>query len=179
MLTAEVKLLDPSEASDESVVEQVVAVINAAYAVGEAGVWLDGWTRTDAAEISEAIRSNGLLAATSDGEIVGCTYVQPIDADTADLGLVSVAVDHWGGGVGRELVRSAEELMRSGGVTTAQLELLVPKESIHPEKERLRAWYTRLGYRVVRTAEFEEFAARASAQLATPCEFLVFQKALS
>jgi ribosomal protein S18 acetylase RimI-like enzyme len=178
MLMTEIRLLSPAEARDESVVEQIVRVVNAAYAVGEAGLWVDGWTRTNREEIADAIRSNGLLAATADGEIVGCAYVQAIDADTADLGLVSAALEHRGSGIGRELVQSAEELMRSRGVTTAQLELLVPKDWKHPEKERLRAWYTRLGYEVVRVATVHEIAAQLPPQLATPCEFLVFQKTL-
>jgi hypothetical protein len=73
----------------------------------------------------------------------------------------------------------AERLMRSRGVATAQLELLVPRDWVHPEKDRLRTWYARLGYRVVRSAPFEEIAAPAASQLATPCEFLVFRKALA
>jgi hypothetical protein len=76
-------------------------------------------------------------------------------------------------------VRAAEELMRSRCTSTAQLELLVPTGWAHPEKERIRAWYSRLGYRVVRTAPFEEVATHAASELATPCEFLVFRKPLS
>ena len=68
--------------------------------------------------------------------------------------------------------------MRSRGVTTMQLELLVPKGWVHPEKERLRSWYTRLGYQVVRSAPFEQVAAQLAPQLATPCEFLIFHKRL-
>jgi hypothetical protein len=68
--------------------------------------------------------------------------------------------------------------MRSRGVTTMQLELLVPKGWVHPEKDRLRAWYTRLGYRVVRSAPFEQVAAHLQSELATPCEFLIFHKPL-
>jgi hypothetical protein len=76
-------------------------------------------------------------------------------------------------------VRSAEELMRSRGVTTMQLELLVPKEWTHPAKDRLRAWYTRLGYLMVRSAPFERVAAHLASQLAAPCEFLIFHKPLT
>jgi hypothetical protein len=74
--------------------------------------------------------------------------------------------------------RSAEDLMRSRGMTTMQLELLVPKGWVHPEKDRLRGWYTRLGYRVVRSAPFEQVAAHLASQLAVPCEFLIFRKQL-
>jgi GNAT superfamily N-acetyltransferase len=130
-------------------------------------------------EIAETIRSGGMLAATVEGRLAGGAYLRPLDAGTADLGLVAAAPDRWGRGVGRELVRSAEELMRSHGVTTMQLELLVPKGWVHPEKDRLRSWYTRLGYRVVRSAPFEEVAAHLASQLAVPCEFLIFRKGLA
>jgi len=177
-MTADVKLLAPDEARDEALVEQLVRVINEAYAVGEAGLWREGATRTTPAEIGDAVRSGGMLAATLEGRTVGCAYVRPLDADTADLGLVSVAPERWGDGVGRELVRSAEGLMRSRGATTMQLELLVPIGWVHPEKDRLRGWYTRLGYRVARTAPFEHVAAHLTPQLATRCEFLIFRKPL-
>jgi hypothetical protein len=75
--------------------------------------------------------------------------------------------------------------VRARGVRTMQLELLVPRGSTHPAKERLRAWYERLrgwyerhGYEVVRLAPFDEVSAQA-AHLATACEFLVFHKSLS
>jgi GNAT superfamily N-acetyltransferase len=179
VVTTEIKLLDPGQACDEALVEELVSLVNRAYALGEAGLWLEDAKRTGPSEVAEAIRSGGMLAATAEGRIVGCAHVRPLEAGTADLGLASVTPERWGSGVGRELVRSAEELLRSRGVTTMQLELLVPKEWAHPEKERLRAWYTRLGYRVVRTAPFEQVAAHLASQLATPCEFLVFRKPLT
>jgi GNAT superfamily N-acetyltransferase len=177
--TAELKLLAPDEARDEVLVGELVRLINGAYAVGEAGLWLEGTTRTGPGEIAEAIRSGGMLTATREGRLVGCAYLRQLDAGTADLRLVAAAPDQWGSGVGRELVRSAEELMRSHGMPTMQLELLVPKGWIHPEKERLRSWYARLGYRVVRSAPFEQVAAHLASQLATPCEFLIFHKPLA
>jgi hypothetical protein len=76
-------------------------------------------------------------------------------------------------------VRSAEELMRSRGATTMQLELLVPKGRVHPEKDRLRRWYGRLGYRVVRTAPVEQVAAHLAPHLAVPCECPIFRKPLA
>jgi GNAT superfamily N-acetyltransferase len=179
MLTAEVELLAPDKARDQALVEELVRIINAAYAVGETGLWVDAATRTEQGEIADAIRGNGVLAATLEGRLVGCAYVRPLDAGTADLGLIAVAPDHWGDGVGHTLVRSAEELMRSRGVTTMQLELLVPQRGVHPAKEGLRAWYSRLGYQVVRSAPFEEVAAHLAHQLATPCEFLIFRKRLA
>ena len=178
LATAEVKPVAPDGALDEILVEELVSVINAAYAVGEAGFWREGTTRTNPGEIADAIRSGGMLATALDGRIVGCAYVRPVDAHTADLGLVSVAPDRWGGGIGRELVRSAEGLTRSRGTSTMQLELLFPVGWTHAEKDKLRSWYTRLGYQEVRSAPFEEVAAHLAPQLAAPSEFLIFRKRL-
>jgi GNAT superfamily N-acetyltransferase len=167
-MTAEVRPLAPDRARDDALVGELVRLVNDAYAVGEAGLWLEGTTRTGPREMAELVRNGGMLAATLEGRLVGCAYVRPLDAGTADLGLISAAPDRWGSGVGRELVRGAERLMRSRGVTTMQLELLVPKGSDHPEKERLRSWYTRLGYHVVRSAPIEHVAAHLASRLAAP-----------
>lgn len=45
-MTAEVTLLGPADAGDEALVAELVRVINAAYALGEAGLWREGATRT-------------------------------------------------------------------------------------------------------------------------------------
>jgi ribosomal protein S18 acetylase RimI-like enzyme len=177
-VTLRVKLLPAGAADDEALVADVVRVINRAYADGEQGLWVEGGARITPVEVAEAIRRGEIVAGRRDGAIVGCASVRMLDATTADLGLISVDPEYQGGGLGREVVRAAEELMRSRGVATAQLELLVPTGWVHPWKTRLRAWYERLGYRVVRTAEFDEVAPQLRPQLATPCEFLVFTKPL-
>jgi hypothetical protein len=57
--------------------------------------------------------------------------------------------------------------MRTRGMATMQLELLVPEGSTH-EKQRLRDSYSRLGYRLTRTALFEHVAAHLAPRLAVP-----------
>ena len=179
-VTTKIEPLAPGAAGDEVLVQELAQLINGAYAAGEDGLWLEGTTRITAAEVARTIAGGGMLVATLDGRIVGCGHVRPRDPTTAVLGLVSVAPEQWGGGVGRQLVRSAEELARSRGVTAMRLELLVPRGWVHPEKDRLRAWYVRLGYEVVRSAPFEEIVPPAAAsRLATPCEFLVFRRSLA
>jgi GNAT superfamily N-acetyltransferase len=174
-----VEVVDQGAAADQALVEVLAGVINSAYAVGEEGLWLEGTPRTSPAEVADMIRAGSLLAATEDGRVAGCARVQPLDADTADLGLISVPPEQWRGGVGRELVRTAEELMRARGARTAQLELLVPQGWVHPQKKRLREWYLRLGYSIVRSAPVEEIIGDLGDRLAVPCEFLIFRKPLA
>ena len=171
--------MEVTVASSEALASEVAEIINAAYAVGEDGLWVEGTTRTNPEEVAGMIRSGGVLVAMRDGEVMGCASVRPLDASTAELGFISARPENWGGGIGRQLVQAAEELVRSRGATEMQLELLVPKDGVHPAKERLSDWYTRLGYRVVRTATFEEIATHQRDDLAKPCEFLIFRKPLS
>lgn len=177
--TPEVRLLAADKARDASLVAELVRIVNGAYALGEAGLWQNGATRTGPGEIAEAIRSGGMLAATLEGRPVGCACLRPLDPHTADLALLSTTPDRWHMGIGGALVGAAEDLMRRRGVITMQLEVLVPTDWEHPTKQRLRDWYTHLGYRVIRTARFEQVAAHLEPWLATPCEFLIFHKPLA
>jgi GNAT superfamily N-acetyltransferase len=174
-----VERIDARTAGDTAIVERLASMINEAYAVGEAGMWVTGTLRTTPREVAALIGTGGMLVARESGEIVGCCCVRALDDATADLGFLSAAPGRHGSGIGRRLVARAEELMRERGVRTMQLELLVPREWKQPSKERLREWYGRLGYALVRTAPFEEIATHATAQLATPCEFEVFRKTLT
>ena len=179
-MTPHVELLAAAAAEDPDLVTRLAELINRAYAIGENGLRLDGAPRTTPEEIAGKIRRGEMLAATIDGRVVGCGSAWPIDETTAELGFVATDPEQWGGGVGREIVRVAEELMRERGARTMRLEVLVPQAGTHPAKDRLGAWYARQGYRVVGSARFEEIVADdAALHLAIPCEFRVFAKPLA
>jgi ribosomal protein S18 acetylase RimI-like enzyme len=84
-----------------------------------------------------------------------------------------------GEGVGRELVNFAEELSRHRGLAVMQLELLVPRDWTYPNKELLHAWYTRIGYRPVRSGTIDESHPWLAPLLATPCDFVIYHKDLT
>jgi N-acetylglutamate synthase-like GNAT family acetyltransferase len=123
--------------------------------------------------VAGLIRAGGMLVARRDGRIVGCAAMQVIADDTVELGYMSAAPGDWGSGAGRALVAAGEAWARSRGAETLLMKLLVPRDDSHPLKHRLRDWYERLGYRSVRTVEFDE------ASLAKPAEFVVFHKTLA
>lgn len=164
----------------ETVAAELAGLVNRAYDVGEAGLWREPTEgRTDEPEIAEAIRAGQMLVATVEDRIVGCARTRALDATTSDVGLISADPASWGGGIGRALIDAAEDLARSRGAVTMQLELLVPRQGTHAGKERLREWYTRLGYSVVRTVPFEEYVPHAAPWLVAPGDVLVFNKPLS
>ena len=57
---------------------------------------------------------------------------------------------------------------REQGLDTVRLEVLVPRQWPHPSKEFPKAWCTRIGYRPVRTGQFEESYPELAPLLATP-----------
>jgi N-acetylglutamate synthase-like GNAT family acetyltransferase len=165
-------------AADEALAAEVALVINEAYGVGEAGLWRDGTVRTTGDEMAKRIRAGEVLVATTNGRVVGCASVRQIDETTTEVGLISTRLDSWGSGVGSKLVQAAEHVGRSYGATTMQLEVLVPLTGTHSAKERLSDWYRGLGYEIVESLPFEQVAEHLASDLATPCEFLLFNKSL-
>jgi GNAT superfamily N-acetyltransferase len=92
--------------------------------------------------------------------------------------MLVAAPEHRGTGIGRTLVAFAEQLNRERGRRAMQLELLLPREWQHPSKEFLKAWYGRIGYRLIRTTTIDDAHPHLAPLLATPCDFAIYEKPL-
>lgn len=143
---------------------EVARIVNAAYHAGEPGIWGDGWTRTSLQAISELISRGEIAVARVDGRVVGSVRIRLVDAETAELGMLSVDPEVFGTGAGRALLEFAEARYDTPFM---QLELLVPHGAPHPPKVRLHEWYSRLGYWEVSRRRFEEPLLTAPADLVT------------
>lgn len=150
-------------------------MINAAYAIGEEGLWEPGTPRVFESEVRELVHAGELLLCRRDGEIAGCVRVHALDAATAELGLLTAA--RAGSGVGGELIGLAEGWAKARGLARMRLQLLVPREGTHPFKLRLHRWYTRLGYRVIGREDFA-VAVPHAAPTTEPCDLVNYEKAL-
>ncbi|MGH9211683.1 MAG: GNAT family N-acetyltransferase [Acidimicrobiales bacterium] len=166
-------------AKDQRLVAEITELINVVYADAEAGLWVDGAARTTTTEMEDLIASNQIALAQTDDEMVGCIRIQQLDGTVGEFGMLAAHPERRGDGIGRDLVRFAEELSYRRGLTIMQLELLVPREWSHPSKVFLHDWYTRIGYRPVRTGIIEEAYPQLAPLLATPCDFVVYHKPLS
>lgn len=175
---AEVGLLPASASGDVMLVDGLTALVNQVYAIAEKGLWLDGVARTTAAELASLIRASELAVARRAGAIVGCVRVQRLDDYRGEFGMLAANPAQRGTGVGRALLRFAEELCAARGLRMMQLELLVPRHWAHPSKTFLEGWYTRNGYRLIRTDRPEEALPHLAPRLATACEFRIYHKAL-
>ncbi|QRP51026.1 GNAT family N-acetyltransferase [Amycolatopsis sp. FDAARGOS 1241] len=175
----EIELLPQSAAADEALAGAVSAVVNAVYATAEKGLWLGQAERTSPEEVAGLVAAGEIAVARRRGRVVGCVRVRHVADGVGEFGLLAAAPELHGAGIGRLLVRFAEERCRALGYRRLQLELLVPREFEHPSKQFLAAWYTRLGFRVEHTATVEATHPHLAPLLATPCDFVVYRKDLT
>jgi GNAT superfamily N-acetyltransferase len=158
------------------VVEELTAMINAAYAAGEQGMWRPDTPRVSDAEVRSLVDAGELLVLRRDGAPAGCVRVRALDAATGELGLLSAARPD--SGVGGELVALAEGWARGRGLARMQLTLLVLRTGTHPFKERLHRWYRKLGYRPIARRDFADVLPDAALLLTAPCDLVTYEKEL-
>jgi GNAT superfamily N-acetyltransferase len=154
------------EFGGSEVIDELVAIINAAYVRGEGGIWLGGWNRTSREAVERLVAGGEIAVAWRDGAPVGCVRVQRLDDRAARFGMLSVAESALGGGVGTALIAFAE---RAFDVDEMELELLIPRGAPHPAKVRLHEWYSRLGYVQIGRRDFEH------PLLAAPADLVVYR----
>jgi GNAT superfamily N-acetyltransferase len=177
-MSIEVELLPGTARADATLMERITELANEVYAVAEAGLWTDGATRTSVEEIVQLTGSGQIAVARIGGDVVGCVRVQRLDERTGEFGMLCADPARRGVGIGRELIRFAERTCRADGMSTMQLELLVPRDWTHPTKQFLAEWYSRIGYRIARTGTIDELYPELAPRLATPCDFVIYRKEL-
>lgn len=175
----EVELLSRTARADATLMERISELTNEVYEVAEAGLWTDGATRTSVGEIVQLTRAGQIAVARMGGQVVGCVRVQRLDERTGEFGMLCADPAHRGIGIGRELVRFVERKSCADGISTMQLELLVPRDWTHPTKQFLAEWYSRIGYRIARTGTIDEVYPELAPLLATPCDFVIYRKDLT
>ena len=173
-----VALLDGDAAADARLLATLHEVVNQAYARGEGGLWREGAERISAEDLRALVAAGELAAAREDGRVVGCVRVTSLDPRTAELGLLAVAGERTGSGVGSALMAFAHDLARERGHTAMRLTLLVPQEGSHPFKVRLDGWYRRQGYRIVGRADFAATHPEAGVFLVVACDLVSFERPL-
>jgi GNAT superfamily N-acetyltransferase len=173
-----IELLDAAASRDAALVDRLADLINRVYATAESGLWHDGMQRTTRSELAELIAAREIAVATRGGQIAGCVRVHDVSNDTSEFAILVAAPEHRGTGIGRALINFAEQHSRERGRRAMQLELLVPREWSHPNKEFLKSWYGHRGYRLVRTTSIDDAYPHLAPLLATPCDLEVHEKSL-
>lgn len=170
--------LPATAADDAELMGLVTDLVNRVYEESEQGLWVAGTARTDLAEVTATTRAGELVAAHREGRLAGVLRLREWDDTSAEFGMLAAAPAVRGAGVGRALVRYAEDTARARGHRFMRLELLFPRSFRLASKEFLAAWYTRLGYRLDRVGRLEELYPHLAPRLATEADFRVYRKRL-
>lgn len=174
----EIKMLHDSASISSQELLKLVEIVNHVYRESEKGLWKPGAVRTNIEEMKMFADQGEIAVARLNDEIVGCVRIQQLDDVTGEFGLLAVDETYQGNGIGRALIRFAEQKCKSKRLKKMQLELLVPQEGSHPFKMKLEKWYTRIGYSPVYTETVEALFPDLAHMLAIPCKFIIFQKEL-
>jgi N-acetylglutamate synthase-like GNAT family acetyltransferase len=142
---------------------QLAELVNAAYAIET--FFVDG-ERTNATEIAELIARGGFLVLErgSDSRLVAAVLLEP-RGEGAYLGMLSVAPDVQGGGLGTRLVAAAEALAEAMGCAWVDLKIINLREELH-------RWYRSLGYEAISTSPYTHRPVKK------PCHFVEMRKIL-
>jgi GNAT superfamily N-acetyltransferase len=142
--------------------EALAALVNRAYGIER--FFVDG-PRTDADEVAALCDDGQVLVLDGPGgELVAAVHVRA-DGDCGTLGMLSVAPERQGEGLGKRLVAVAEALCAAMGCTRMSLHVV----NLRSEVE---LWYRHLGYRAVGVAPYVNRAVKQ------PCHFVVMHKPL-
>ena len=121
----------------------LAAMINSAFSIE---TFLEG-TRTDEDRLAAMMRKGAILAAEeSAGRLLGCVYAE-VRGARGYLGQLAVDPAHQGEGLGRLIVKAAEDHLRRQGCEAVEITVL----SLRPE---LPPIYRRFGYVETGTEEF-------------------------
>lgn len=174
----DIEILPPETSYDAVLMTQIADLVNRVYAASESGQWLPGTTRTTVGEIVEFTRAGQIIVARIGGLLVGSIRVHLLSPERGESGMLVSDPDCRNVGIGRELRRFVVDMLRNRGVKTLQIELLVPRDWDQASKRFMAEWNERSGYQVVRKGAFEEQYPDLAPLLATPCDFIIYEKNL-
>jgi ribosomal protein S18 acetylase RimI-like enzyme len=158
-------------------IPQLVTLLNSAYR-GEDSK--QGWTteadliageqRTDAASVTEVLNQPGsvILKYTDEkGQIIGTVNLQ-VHERGLYLGMFAVSPVLQGGGIGKQLLKAADDYAKEVSVATIYM-------SVVSVRKELIDWYKRHGY--TETGERKAFVEdEVTGKHLQPLEFLILEK---
>lgn len=140
----------------------LVPVINRAFAVE---LEFFSTERIDLPGLIQHFEKGTILAAVSDGELVGCVYVEP-KGDRSYFGLLAVDPAMQGHRIGLKLISAAEDLGREWGAGVMEIRILHLRPNLPP-------LYEKLGYKISRTETPPQIASAYQ-----PYKFILMEKKL-
>ena len=146
---------------------EITRVINSAFRLAE-GFFIDG-DRINLEEVVKLFSTGTILLAETDGDVVGCVYVEPRNSQLARsyLGLLSVDPGQQQSGLGSLLMGAAEDYCRRAGSQYMDIRVV-------NLRNELPAFYRKRGYIETGTSPFPP-----DIETKVPCHFIEMSKALT
>jgi GNAT superfamily N-acetyltransferase len=173
-----IDFLPPTAADDPALVADLTRRINAAYGAAEEELWFPGNERIESTRVAEIVQAGELAVARIDERVVGSIRIRAPEAKAGYFGLLAVDPAEQGRGIGRDLIRFAEDVSRERGADWMELRLLVPGAGTNPGKTLLYDWYSRLGYETTERADFAETHPEFVDTARMPLDVLTMRKRL-
>ena len=105
MITIELANIDLISASD---LDKMYSLLIHAYAITEKEIWGDNYSRLSLEEFKILISEKEVYFARLENNIVGSIHVSRLDKESFNFGLLSADFDKKGLGIGRKLIKAAE-----------------------------------------------------------------------
>jgi len=142
-------------------------LINEAFVV-ERFIKKGGSDRLDAAgrDMDRFLALGTFLLLEENDAPAGCVYLEP-RGEACYLGLLSVATDRQGTGVGRSLCQAAETWAKEKGCVRMTLRV------VSPRREQLISFYKKLGYE---DRGVQDYAPELVAEMQVPGHFILMEK---
>jgi predicted N-acetyltransferase YhbS len=115
--------------------ERIAALVNRAFL---AESWFKSADRTNAEQVRYLLSKGVFLLLEQEERLLACVYLEPRD-DHAYLGMLSVEQDVQRSGIGRRMMREAEDFARRQGHVAIDLRIVHVREELPP-------YYRKLGY---------------------------------
>lgn len=160
--------------------ESLSTLITAIYLEEESLFWPHNgdYERTNVKELTSFIETGELILAYDKSKIVGSVHVYPIEKDMCGFGMLISDNAYRGKGIGSLLLKAAEQWGIEKKFNTMQLETLTPSETVLPQKERLKKWYIRSGYQLIKKIPYGDLYPKQAHLLKIECDFEVYHKDL-
>ena len=156
----------------EDRIHELCTIINGIYHELEAGFWAEGYERIHFGDLKKMITKKELAICSENSELLGCAHIKKLNHQTSLCAMLVAMPHHRGKGVGKKMLRFAEDVALKKGCKTLRMELLSPVEWEHPEKVKLDNWYNRLGYERGNSTPFEAVHPIQAKQLLTLCNYV-------
>lgn len=176
-----IRLSNPEDLAPEKVIS-LCHFINQAYQIADQGIWQE-WQRIDEETLTTLLKDQSVLIAEYEHKTVGCINVNLLTDVIAEFSMFAVDPSQQKLGIGHQLMQAAEQWAINHDRTIAQIEVVYPRDWLHPYKEYVKNWCQMNGYLAIYQGPFEELNAQlvaklAHAKTATPCNYIIYHKKL-